>query len=178
MSPFHPDEMKTKSSKCIRPMKQKKKEIGFAERMKKFQKAGISGNSPPNRTTNDLEKIPSLEERIQFLFKTVNEPHRPSNNMLFFVMYDIESTRVRNQVVKYLIRNGCVRIQKSVFLADLSNEKYVQIKNDLTEVQACYENDDSILVVPISTDYLQAMKIIGKSIDVDVITKSKNTLFF
>ena len=48
----------------------------------------------------------------------------------------------------------------------------------LTEVQECYENNDSILVVPISTDYLQSMKIIGKTIDVDIIMQTKNTLFF
>lgn len=45
-------------------------------------------------------------------------------------------------------------------------------------MQACYENSDSILVVPISTDYLKAMKVIGQTINVDVITKTSNTLFF
>lgn len=53
-----------------------------------------------------------------------------------------------------------------------------KIRSDLKEVQECYDNDDSILVVPISTDYLQAMKIIGKTIDVDIIMQTKNTLFF
>ncbi|WP_249170570.1 hypothetical protein [Porphyromonas levii] len=48
----------------------------------------------------------------------------------------------------------------------------------LAEVQACYDNEDSILIVPISTDYLQAMKVIGAAIDVDLILKRKNTLFF
>ena len=98
--------------------------------------------------------------------------------MLFFVMYDIESNRVRRQIVKYLERQGCTRVQKSIFLADLPISQYEQIKSDLAEVQACYENFDSILVVPISTDYLKAMKVIGQSINVDVITKSSNTLFF
>ena len=53
-----------------------------------------------------------------------------------------------------------------------------KIRRSLTEVQECYENNDSILVVPISTDYLQSMKIIGKTIDVDIIMQTKNTLFF
>ena len=66
----------------------------------------------------------------------------------------------------------------TVLSAQTPSEKYEQIRNDLTEVQAAYENLDSILVVPISTDYLKSMKIIGKNISVDVITKSKNTLFF
>lgn len=93
-------------------------------------------------------------------------------------MYDIESNKVRAQIVKYLLRNGCVRVQKSIFLADLPPDTYHAIRDELSEVQACYENDDSILIVPVSTDHLKAMKIIGKSIDVDVIVKNKNTLFF
>ncbi len=143
--------------------------------MRKFQKAGIPNPLSANRTANDLNDMPTLEERIQFLLKLINTPQRPSNAMLFFIMYDIESNRVRNQIAKYLIKNGC---QKSVFLADLPHEKYEQIKNDLTEVQACYENEDSLLVVPISTDYLRSMKIIGKNIDIDLILQLKNTLFF
>ena len=112
------------------------------------------------------------------IFEITERKENNAGNMLFFVMYDIEDNRVRNLVSKYLVKNGCTRIQKSIFLADLPSSKYEQIRNDLTEVQAAYENLDSILVVPISTDYLKSMKIIGKNISVDVITKSKNTLFF
>ena len=93
-------------------------------------------------------------------------------------MYDIESNKVRNQVAKYLLRKGCFRVQRSIFLADLNNQDYEQIRSDLLEVQACYDNHDSIMIVPISTDFLRSMKIIGKSIDIDIIMNSKNTLFF
>ena len=83
-----------------------------------------------------------------------------------------------SQVVKYLIKKGCIRVQKSIFLADLDTSVYEEIRSDLAEVQAAYENEDSILIVPLSTDYLRAMKVIGKSINLDVITHSKSTLFF
>ena len=98
--------------------------------------------------------------------------------MLFFVMYDIESNKVRYQIMKYLIKKGCTRVQKSIFLADLPSSIYNTIREELALVQESYDNNDSILIVPISTDYLSAMKIIGQSIDIDVITRSKNTLFF
>ena len=98
--------------------------------------------------------------------------------MLFFVMYDIESNKVRYNVVKYLERMGCYRIQKSIFLANLSMEKYENIRNSLVEVQSLYENHDSIIVCPVSSDILRSMKIIGQNINLDVITQSKNTLFF
>ena len=98
--------------------------------------------------------------------------------MMFFVMYDIESDKVRRYVVKYLERQGCSRIQRSIFLANLPMEKFNEIKDDLQEVQATYDNHDSILVVPITSEYLKAMKIIGQNINVDIITHTRNTLFF
>ena len=97
---------------------------------------------------------------------------------LFFIMYDIESNKVRYNIVKYLERMGCYRIQKSIFLANLSMEKYEQIKKDMVEVQSLYENHDSIIVCPVSSDILRSMKIIGQNINLDVITQNKNTLFF
>ncbi len=98
--------------------------------------------------------------------------------MLFFVMYDIESNKVRTLVHKYLKRMGCTPIQRSIFLADTPMETYNKIKDDLAAVQEAYDNDDSILVVPLSSDHLKMMKIIGYKIEIDVITHSKNTLFF
>ena len=77
-----------------------------------------------------------------------------------------------------LTRMGCYSVQHSVFLGDLPNKKYNEIRENLTQVQETYENNDSILIVPISTDYLTSMKIIGQTIDIDIITQRKNTLFF
>ena len=101
-----------------------------------------------------------------------------ADDMLFFVMYDIESNKVRYNIVKYLERMGCSRIQKSIFLANLSIEKYERIQRDLAEIQSLYDNHDSIIVCPVSSDYLSSMKVIGQNINLDLITRSKNTLFF
>lgn len=98
--------------------------------------------------------------------------------MIFFVMYDIESNKVRRVVSKYLLHQGCTRIQKSVFLADNDRLVYNQIKKDLKEVQECYENEDSIILVPVSTDEIQAMKVIGRNIDADLVLKTRNTIIF
>lgn len=141
-------------------------------------KSGIAGSPSPNREKEDWEMLPSLEERVQKIMGLINDKKRKSGNMLFFVMYDIESNKVRRYVVKYLERKGCTRVQNSIFLADLPIEKYQDIRNDLAEVQAAYENEDSILVVPISTDYLKSMKVIGQNIDVDIIMHTRSTLFF
>ncbi len=146
------------------------------ERMQRISAAAIGERTIEE--TEGLQELESLGKRIEKIFGIVENPSRKATDMLFFVMYDIESTKVRTQVAKYLIRQGCHRIQKSIFLANISIEKFNDIRSDLAQIQAFYDNDDSILLVPISTDYLQSMKIIGKSVDIDVIIKKKNTLFF
>ena len=133
--------------------------------------------SPVYPKENDEVFLP-LNERVDKLLNILNKPGRKATQMLFFVMYDISSNKVRNMVAKYLIKKGCFRIQRSIFLADLNTNKYEQIKTDLAEVQASYENDDSILIVPITESYLNTMKIIGKSLNIDIIMNKRNTLFF
>ena len=155
-----------------------REKLTFPQVMAKLRRAGIDNSPTIGCDPPDLTAIDSIDERVKRLIGIIKQKERESTNMLFFVMYDIESNKVRHQVAKYLIKRGCFRIQRSIFLADLTPETYSQIKNDLIEVQACYENEDSILITPISTDTLNSMKIIGKNIDVDVITRSKNTLFF
>jgi CRISPR-associated endonuclease Cas2 len=159
-------------------MTKKQKELSFYEKIQKIAHSGISGSPMPNRNICGVDEIPCIDDRIKFVLQIVNNNQRPAGNMLFFVMYDIESNKVRHQIVKYLLKKGCTRVQKSIFLSDLPNSIYDEIKRDLTLIQSFYENDDSIIVVPISSDYLNAMKIIGHNIDIDVITKKRNTLFF
>lgn len=158
-------------------------ELSLKEILQKQSRAGISDNnqligSTDCATYEDQDVLPSLGERVKEILGILNNPKRNKTNMLFFVMYDIESNKVRQNIAKYLLKMGCSRIQNSIFLADISREKYDKIRQDLTEIQAMYENNDSILVIPISTDYLRAMKVIGKSIDVDIIMQNRTTLFF
>ena len=157
--------------------KEKKKELSFVEVMGRLRKVGLAHSPAPDRYPHSSD-MPSFEARMKDVLGIVNQQNRPIGNMLFFVMYDIESDKVRRLVVKYLQRKGCTRVQKSIFLADLPAEQYQKIREDLTEVQAAYENNDSILVVPISTDHLRSMKIIGQTIAIDVIMHGKNTMFF
>lgn len=162
--------------------RRKHRELPLPEIMRRLRVAGMD-DSPKVQVADDdarkeWDELGTLDERVHKLLGLINSKGRKSTNMLFFVMYDIESNKVRPRIAKYLLREGCFRIQRSIFLADLPAEKMEKIRADLTEVQACYDNHDSILVVPISTDYLQAMKVIGKSIDVDIIMQTRNTLFF
>ena len=138
---------------------------------------------PPRENNNDDEKetdndIGSLDQRIQKILGIVRDTKTKDNHMVFFVMYDIRSNKVRWLIFKYLTRKGCTPIQRSIFLAEAPIDVFQQIQSDLAEVQQAYENKDSIIVLPITTDYLRMMKIIGQHIAVDVITHAKSTLFF
>jgi len=154
-----------------------KKPVSFIEKMHKLKASGLAGNSPPDTAAGDPD-LPDLAQRVRNIMGIFDKQTLKPNQMIFFVMYDIENNKVRNLVAKYLIRKGCTRVQKSIFLAQANRSVYDEIKNDLKEVQGCYENSDSILLVPVSTEQIQAMKIIGMNIDFDLILGNRNTLFF
>lgn len=98
--------------------------------------------------------------------------------MTFFVMYDIEDDKIRKAIAKYLLSQGCMRIQGSVFLADLSVDKYKTIKETVATLQGSYDNNDSILLVPVDRDNILSMDMIGRKIRTDIILGSSSVLFF
>ncbi len=156
----------------------KKTASHYLEVLRKLNRSGLEDSPVINRLAVRADTMPSLQQRIDAILGIVHKTEKQSSKMLFFIMYDIESNKVRYNVVKYLERMGCYRIQKSIFLANLSMEKYESIKSCLVEVQSLYENHDSIIVCPVSSDIVRSMKIIGQNINLDIITQSKNTLFF
>lgn len=159
--------------------RKKKPPLSFVERMKRIANAKLSDNAPLTeyavKEDSDFAPFPI---RVKKILKLVDNRRKDGGKMLFFVMYDIESNKIRTLVSKYLIRNGCYRVQRSIYLADTKVETYEKIKSDLAAVQAAYDNEDSVIVLPVSTDYLRMMKVIGQQLDLDIITHSRSTLFF
>ena len=146
--------------------------------LKRIADASLRERQGKSVETENVFDVDSLGNRVKLLLGIVKRQKKSRDRMLFFVMYDIEINKGRTLVHKYLKRNGCFPIQRSIFLADTDMDTYNQIKSDLAAVQGAYENNDSIIVLPVSTDYLRMMKIIGQKIEIDVITHSRNTLFF
>ncbi len=144
------------------------------KRLEILSKAGLK--KAPSKQQEETGLLP-LDKRIKQILEITGTKQK-SLFMTFLVMYDIENNKVRNEIAKYLIRKGCIRIQKSVYMASLKREVYLEIHRTLKEVQQMYENEDSILLIPVSGDEVRAMKIIGKNIDVDLILGNKNLLFF
>ncbi|WP_372775245.1 CRISPR-associated endonuclease Cas2 [Mangrovibacterium sp.] len=159
-------------------MKKKKTPLGFVEKMKRMKAAGLENADLKTRKTDRDDGMLPLPERISKLMGIVKPNELKAGQMIYFVMYDIESNKVRTQVVKYLQRKGLTRVQKSIFVGKTERIIYDQIREDLKAVQECYDNTDSIIMIPISTDEIRAMKLIGKNIDFDLALNNRNTLFF
>ena len=123
-----------------------------------------------------LEDKPTTLEGILQLLKKFQR--KKSTEMICFILYDISDHKVRREVSKYLLRKGCQRVQKSVFLVKVEHKLFREIHETLTVIQECYENNDSILLVPISENELQKMKMIGQNLCFEFTMGKKNTLFF
>jgi CRISPR-associated endonuclease Cas2 len=123
----------------------------------------------------DLSLKAKLAKIEQWL---INQKKQKDRHMLYMVMYDIEDNRVRTQIAKYLIKKGCLRIQKSVYLAKSNRTTYQDIFQTLKEINEMYKNYDSIFVLPIPEEKFANMKVIGKNLEFELVTKSKNVLFF
>lgn len=152
--------------------------LSLLEQVRRLREASLESEGASHVQQTRSHDVASIDERVKMLLGIVERQKKNKNRMLFFVMYDIESNKVRTLIHKYLKRKGCTPIQRSIFLADTSVEVCEEIKADLAAVQEAYDNNDSIIVLPVSTDHLKMMKLIGKKIEIDVITHSRNTLFF
>lgn len=154
--------------------KKEEKEKRLFDILSKIKEAGIKSDINREEESNELE---SLSYRIQAILQILKKQMK-SNEMNYLIFYDIAEDKVRIQVSKYLIKRGCIRIQKSVFLARSENKFFQQIMNDLKEVNSLYENNDSIILVPINSSDVRGMQLIGKNVDLTLMTDKPSTLFF
>jgi CRISPR-associated endonuclease Cas2 len=161
----------------------KKKNYSPEERLALLLGAGIAPASrhpkPEDSSEEDSLNIPEdrLQDRLRALLQFVRQP-TSATDMLYFILYDISDNRVRTHIAKYLISKGCIRIQKSVYLARTKQQTFREINETLAEVQAAYDNEDSILMVPVQAATVGSMKIIGKDIQLSSIVDPPNTIFY
>lgn len=157
--------------------RKKLKKLSFYERILRIKKAGLDSKTDLIAADRNFDMMP-LSERLPMVDKVLrNYSHKKINEMYAFIMYDIENDKVRTHISKYLIKQGCTRVQKSVFLAEFKRSKYQKIHTTLKEINAMYDNHDSIFFIPIGEDILNNMKVVGLNIDFELITNPGNTLF-
>ena len=162
----------------------KKVELTLKEKIQRVKSAGLN---LPEEWHMDPIDVPSQEEdiaykdlnsRIKEVLKIIKRKPIKSTEMLYVVMYDIEDNKVRTLIAKYLLEKGCIRVQKSVYMARTTPKIFQEIKDAMREIQECYENQDSIILIPIPINTPGSMEIIGKDIQIDLLAEKPNTLFF
>ncbi len=160
--------------------KKKPKTLTFVEKMLLMKKAGFThrGASYETESNEGQEPMADLPERVRQILQIVSGTPLKATHMLYFIMYDISDNKVRTAVAKYIEEKGCLRVQKSIFFADTERSVFHKIASDLHAIQELYENEDSIFLVPVSTDQLRSMKIIGQNDAFDLVMGNQNTIFF
>lgn len=153
------------------------KEFNLKERIAKLEAAGFNFFSDESRNTTEEDELKPLPERIQRILNIIRSKPVKAITMNYLILYDIEKDKVRNLISKYLLKNGCIRIQKSVFLAHTDNKKFDEIRNTLSEINSFYHNKDSIIMVPMNVSDARSMKLIGQNVNIDQIIDPPNTVF-
>lgn len=161
----------------------RKVEYDLKEKLRKIREAGLTEPAAPEAPPESdappaEEEFLTLRDRIRHILHLVNDPDKNAYDMLYLVMYDIEDNRVRTHIAKYLLSKGCIRIQKSVYLARTHPQVFQEISETLKEVQQAYDNYDSILLAPVQAATLSSMQIIGKDIQIQSLIDPPNTLFY
>jgi CRISPR-associated endonuclease Cas2 len=128
-----------------------------------------------------LKELPLMNtsDRMHHIMQWLSDSSRvKSHLMLYIIMYDIEDNKIRTHLAKYLIKQGCLRIQKSVYLAKTSPAVMNNITGLIKEINELYENHDSVFVLPVPEDKFHNMKVIGKSVEFELVTQPRNVLIF
>lgn len=149
--------------------------LTLAQRIARIRESGI--REPPAEIDPEdlLEPLPA---RIRSMLGVIRHSSRQATDMNYLVMYDITDNKVRKLVAQYLKGQGCIRIQKSVFMANTTHVRFNEIHETLKEVNEQYENEDSIMLVPVNVADVRSMKLIGKNVSVDILTDPPTTIFF
>lgn len=105
------------------------------------------------------------------------QPLKRPEDMYCFICYDIENDKIRRMVARLLEKEGCIRVQKSVFFAQIHRRRHARLADLLRQIQQLYDNQDSIMLLPVGEDMLNALQCIGQSFDIQQLTSPKNTLF-
>lgn len=103
--------------------------LPFVEKMRKLSAAALdsracSDGQPSAASLSADDRLDDLPTRIRRILGLADQTTHTRGHMLFFVMYDIESNKVRRLVSRYLQEKGCSRIQRSIFLASTTTAVY------------------------------------------------------
>jgi len=147
--------------------------LPIPERNERCATAGL-----PTMTDAQLTNGQHVPDHLaNWLTWLAQQPRKRPEDMYCFICYDIENNKIRRLVARVLEKEGCIRVQKSVFFARIHRKRHVRLTQLLREIQQLYENQDSIMLLPVGEDTLNSLQCIGKSVDMQQLTAPKNTVF-
>lgn len=100
--------------------------------------------------------------------------------MNYLISYDISSNRLRERAAKLLKRQGCVRVQKSVFFGNGFPPVAIQaLKQALRQLLEAEEGEeaDSVLIVRIEKDFLSEVSLIGANLNLAEALKTRHVVY-
>jgi CRISPR-associated endonuclease Cas2 len=150
------------------------KEFNLKEKLLLIKK---SGNNIPIVNT-EIDELANLTDRIKLILGIIQSAPKKNLNMNVLILYDIESNKVRRLIAKFLLSKGCARIQKSVYMVNTTAANFNDIYEVLKDINEFYDNQDSIMLVPVNVTDVRSMKLIGNNVNIDLIANPPNTLFF
>lgn len=144
----------------------KSKKFDLDESIKLYKASGIKTLKAPYSKPYDL--LNSLVH-IEAMLEDSNNGYR-----LVFVFYDVSNNKLRTLLSKFLLKQGLLRVQKSVFVGNLSPSKFHKVKTALKEIAELYDGTDSYIFLPISKDNLIKMQIAGRNFSIDQFKDRKS----
>jgi CRISPR-associated protein Cas2 len=100
--------------------------------------------------------------------------------MNIWVIYDIASTKTgakrRKKIIKEIEQFGLYRVQKSVFLGNIEKnrlDELILFSDDLIEPE-----EDSVYIFPMCKEDFEAVTIIGKGFDKELVSGETGSLIF
>jgi len=96
--------------------------------------------------------------------------------MLVWVVYDIQSNKIRNNVARRCKNSGLYRVQKSVFLGEVEDNQLDELKLQLENLINL--SKDSVYVFPMSRAELKKAGLLGQAFDKELVTDEIISKFF
>ena len=96
--------------------------------------------------------------------------------MLVWVMYDIADDKIRRKAIKICKNVGLYRVQKSIFLGDIEENDFDEVKLRLEDTVDL--KNDSVYVFTMSKKELNKAGLIGQAIDKELVTDEIISKFF
>lgn len=95
--------------------------------------------------------------------------------MLVWCIYDITENKVRRKIVKLAEESGLYRVQKSVFLGDINDNRLDELVIKSEDI--INEDTDSVYIFPMcEMDFKKAI-LQGQAFDKDLVTDEIRALF-